>query len=139
MRGKFDADVRLSPQVTANASIAVTDSVFVEGPDVAGMRVPQVPRLHGALGARIAAGAFSGAAELRLIGRQYDDDRNEFELDRSAVLDVKAGWRPRRSLELFVAVENALDAEQDVGRTPLRTLGLPRTARVGVRLDSLWR
>lgn len=136
---EFDADVRVVPQVTATASIAFTDSVFVEGPGLSGLRVPQVARLQGSLGARVIAGAFSGAAELRLIGRQFDDDLNAFELDRSAVLDLKAGWRPRRGWEVFVAVENALDAEQEVGRTPFLTLGLPRTARVGVRLDSLWR
>jgi outer membrane receptor protein involved in Fe transport len=135
---ELDADVRLIPQLSATASVAITDSVFVEGPDVTGKRVPQVSRFHGALGARFMEGPFTGAAELRLIGRQYDDDQNEFLLDRSAVLDLKAGWRPRRAWEIFLAIENALDAEQDVGRTPLRTLGLPRTARVGLRLDSLW-
>jgi hypothetical protein len=31
-------------------------------------------------------------------------------------------------------MENALDAEQDVGRTPLRTIGLPRTSRLGLRV-----
>jgi hypothetical protein len=30
-------------------------------------------------------------------------------------------------------VENMLDQEQDVGRTPIRTIGIPRTARVGLR------
>jgi hypothetical protein len=35
---------------------------------------------------------------------------------------------------VFAAMENVLDDEQDVGRTPLRTIGLPRTTRVGVRL-----
>jgi outer membrane receptor protein involved in Fe transport len=136
---EFDADVRISSELTATASVAFTDSVFVEGPAVEGLRVPQVPRVHGSLGARLVTGPITGAAELRIIGRQFDDDQNAFELDRSAVLDVRAGWRPKRGWELFVAVENALDEEQDVGRTPLRTLGLPRTARVGVRLDSPWR
>jgi hypothetical protein len=31
-------------------------------------------------------------------------------------------------------MENAFDEEQDVGRTPLRTIGVPRTFRSGVRL-----
>ena len=48
--------------------------------------------------------------------------------------DARAGWVVKRGLELFGAVENLLDDEQDVGRTPLRTIGLPRTARAGVRL-----
>jgi outer membrane receptor protein involved in Fe transport len=133
---ELDGEVRLMPQLTATASVAVTDSVFVSGPEVEGKRVPQVPRVHGAFGGRLRAGAFTGAAELRFIGRQFDDDQNELVLSRSGVLDLRAGWRPRRSWEIFVAIENALDAEQEVGRTPFLTLGLPRTARVGVRLDS---
>ncbi len=136
---EFDTDIRIVPELTATASVAFTDSVFVEGPAVEGLRVPQVPRVHGSLGARLVTGPITGAAELRIIGRQFDDDQNDFELDRSNVLDLRAGWRPRRGWEIFVAVENALDEEQDVGRTPLRTLGLPRTARIGIRLDSPWR
>jgi hypothetical protein len=49
------------------------------------------------------------------------------------VIDLKGAWRPRRGVELYAAVENALVEEQDVGRTPLRTIGLPRTVRAGVR------
>jgi hypothetical protein len=39
-----------------------------------------------------------------------------------------------RRVELFAAIENAFDEEQDVGRTPLRTIGLPRTSRAGIRV-----
>jgi hypothetical protein len=37
------------------------------------------------------------------------------------------------TIEIFAGVENAFDEEQDVGRTPIRTIGLPRTARIGLR------
>ena len=39
-----------------------------------------------------------------------------------------------RGVNAFVAVENLLDDEYDVGRTPILTVGLPRTARAGVRV-----
>jgi hypothetical protein len=50
------------------------------------------------------------------------------------MLDARIGWKRGRRTEIFVAMENVLDAEQEVGRTPLRTLGLPRTTRAGVRV-----
>jgi hypothetical protein len=34
-----------------------------------------------------------------------------------------------------VAIENLFDSIYDVGRTPVLTTGLPRSARVGVRLS----
>jgi len=107
--------------------------VFTAGP-LDGLRVPQVPRAHHSLGARGSFGALRLSAEWRYIGPQFDDDRNAFELDRSSMVDARAGWMLRQGLELFAAVENVLDEEQDVGRTPLRTIGLPRTSRTGVRL-----
>jgi outer membrane receptor protein involved in Fe transport len=128
-----EADARLTPALSLTASSAFIDSTFIDGP-LDGRRVPQVPRVQAALGARAVWRGWRAAIEWRFIGRQFDDDRNEFALARSSMLDVRVGWQPRRSLELFVAIENALDEEQDVGRTPLRTIGLPRTARIGVRV-----
>ena len=34
----------------------------------------------------------------------------------------------------FFAVENLFDKDYDTGRTPLRTIGYPRTIRAGVRI-----
>ncbi len=114
-------------------SSSFTDSTFVAGP-LEDLRVPQVPRWHHTLGARATRGRLRAAGEWRFIGRQFDDDRNVFPLDRSSMLDARAGWLMAPRIELFAAVENLLDAEQDVGRTPLRTIGLPRTSRVGLRV-----
>ena len=47
--------------------------------------MPQVPRWHHAFGARAVFSALRLSAEWRYIGRQYDDDRNAFVLDRSGV------------------------------------------------------
>jgi outer membrane receptor protein involved in Fe transport len=130
---ELEVEVRPFSALVLTGSSSFTDSVFAAGPLV-GLRVPQVPRAHHSLGARGTVGALHLTAEWRYIGRQFDDDRNAFELDRSSMADARAGWVVKRGLELFGAVENLLDDEQDVGRTPLRTIGLPRTARAGVRL-----
>ena len=129
---EIEAELRVSPRLTLTGATSYTDSIFTAGP-LTGLRVPQVARLQHAIGGRGSAGRLRAAAEWRHIGRQFDDDRNVFALERSSTVDARVGWQVTRRLELFAAVENALDEEQDVGRTPLRTIGLPRTMRMGVR------
>jgi outer membrane receptor protein involved in Fe transport len=130
---ELEGDIRLRPSLSITGSVAYIDSIFTAGTGLAGLRVPQVPRWQASAGAH---GVWRRAVltlDWRFIGAQFDDDRNVFALDESSSINARAGWRLRPSLELFAAVENAFDQEQDVGRTPLRTVGLPRTARVGVR------
>lgn len=130
---EVEAEWRLSRLLVMTAASAYTDSMFSEGP-LAGLRVPQVARVQHAIGARAANGRLRLALDWRYVGEQFDDDRNVFALGGASVMDARAGWRVGRRAEVFAAMENTLDAEQDVGRTPLRTLGLPRTTRVGVRV-----
>jgi outer membrane receptor protein involved in Fe transport len=130
---ELEAEFRVRPWMSMTAATSFTRSRFTEGP-LDGRRVPQVPETHYAAGVRVTRNALTATADWRFIGAQFDDDLNAFELDRSSMLDARVGWKLRRQLELFAAVENVLDAEQDVGRTPVRTIGLPRTTRAGVRV-----
>ena len=132
---EVEADARLLDVVSISAAAAYIDSVFTEGAGLDGLRVPQVPHWQLSAGVLAAWPRASLSVDWRFIGGQFDDDRNEFLLEASGMLNVRAGWRVGRRLELFAAVENALDQEQDVGRTPVRTIGLPRTARIGVRWE----
>ena len=129
---ELELESRVSEMLTLTASSAYTDSTFVEGP-LEGLRVPQVPRWHHAIGGRGAIGAARWSAEWRFIDEQFDDDRNQFPLDESSMFDARVGWMLNRRIEIFGAIENLFDEEQDVGRTPIRTIGLPRTTRVGMR------
>jgi outer membrane receptor protein involved in Fe transport len=131
---EIESDVRLTRTIAVTASAAAIDSVFTDGVDLEGLRVPQVPRLHASAGLRATWRPVALSADWRYISRQFDDDRNQFALEPSSVVDGRLAWKPRRGVELFVAVENAFDEEQDVGRTPLRTIGLPRTFRSGARI-----
>jgi outer membrane cobalamin receptor len=74
----------------------------------------------------------SAALNVRVIGAQFDDDRNDFKLAAGSLVDARAGWRWSRHVELFGAIENAMDREIDTGRTPIRTIGAPRMARAGL-------
>jgi outer membrane receptor protein involved in Fe transport len=132
---EIESDLRVAPAVAFTAACAIIGSTFTRGADLEGLRVPQVPRVQASVGFRGSWPRASAAVEWRVIGRQFDDDRNtpEFLLDRSSIADMKVAWRAARGVELFAAVENAFDEAQEVGRTPLVTLGLPRTFRAGVR------
>ena len=130
---ELEADLRVAAHVTFTTALAFIDSVFVEGAGLDGLRVPQVPQWQASAGVQGMWSRFIVTCDWRFIGDQYDDDRNQFLLDESSMINARAGWRLRPSLEIFGAIENAFDEEQDVGRTPLRTIGLPRTARAGVR------
>lgn len=121
-----------APRVLAfTTSWAVNDSRFTSG-ELDGKRTPQVPRVGGSIGVRANVGAFSGALNLRVMGAQFDDDRNDFNLQPGSLVDARAGWRWTRRADIFGAIENVLDREIDTGRTPIRTVGAPRMARAGV-------
>ena len=130
---ELELEARVSPMLTLTVASAYQDSTFVEGP-LEGLRVPQVPRWHHAIGGRGVIGSVRWSGEYRFIDEQFDDDRNLFPLDESSMFDARVGWMVNRRIEIFGAMENVFDEEQDVGRTPIRTIGLPRTTRVGIRL-----
>ena len=134
---ELETETRVGPMfselLVLTTSTSFTKSDFATGP-LEGLRVPQVPQWHHAIGGRGVIGRAKWSAEWRYIDEQFDDDRNVFPLDPSSMLDARVGWMVTKKVELFGAMENATDEEQDVGRTPIRTIGLPRTTRVGVRV-----
>jgi outer membrane receptor protein involved in Fe transport len=98
------------------------------------LKVAQVPRHQGSLSLRYAHPALRVGLQARFAGRQFDDDLNLFPLGRATTVDVLAARPLGRDAEVYAAAENVFDARYDVGRTPLRTLGPPRSLRAGVRL-----
>jgi outer membrane receptor protein involved in Fe transport len=133
-----ESDLRLSPRLTINVLTAVTASHFVDTPkqpEIQGKRVPQVPLYQIGGGVTYTApGTFTASAQMRALGAQFEDDRNELELGAYSVVDGYVSRTLRRGTQIFLAMENILNAEYDVGRTPLRTIGWPRAIRGGVRL-----
>jgi outer membrane receptor protein involved in Fe transport len=71
----------------------------------------------------------------RFVGEQFDDDQNQFKLDRFYTMDVQIGRALTRHLELFGAVENLFNQRYQVARSPVVNLGPPTLFRVGVRLN----
>jgi outer membrane receptor protein involved in Fe transport len=133
-----ELDVRPGHGWTLGAVAAITDSTFrttPAQPALQGNRLPQVPRLQiGGSVTYASAHGLTGSAQARVSASQFDDDINQFVLGRYGVIDGAVSQALGRWAQAYVTVENLLDAEYDVGRTPIRTVGWPRTLRVGVRL-----
>lgn len=134
---ELEGRVQVLASLSVGASLAWTRSRFAESdePGLEGNRVPQVPTAQGGFDIRwLPLASSTLAAQVRWTGTQFDDDRNQFELGRSCVADLMGEHRFVEALRGFVAVENLFDADYDVGRTPLRTVGPPRRVRAGVRV-----
>jgi outer membrane receptor protein involved in Fe transport len=109
-----------------------------EEPGLAGLRLPQVPRHQASLQVRFDDPRLASIGlQTRWSGGQFDDDQNLFRLGSFTMVDALVERPLGRGLSLFAAAENLFDERFDVGRTPVRTVGPPRTVRVGVR--SSWR
>lgn len=135
---EIEADWRPSRHLAFSALAVFTSSIFrhtPKQPAIQGNRVPQVPQVQVGAGVTYADPRLATlATQVRFVGAQFDDDLNQFRLDRFGVMDLYAGRGVTRSLQVFFAVENVFDTEYDVGRTPVRTVGWPRTLRGGVRV-----
>lgn len=136
---EVELDYRPHPTVTVNAQTTFTSSRFagsVATPALAGNRVPQVPKVQYGAGVTWSSELLTIAGLVRGSGNQYDDDLNTpaFELKKFAVVDLSVSRQVARTIQGFFSVENLLDEEYDTARTPLRSVGWPRTIRAGVRL-----
>jgi outer membrane receptor protein involved in Fe transport len=132
---EVEGEWRLNARATLTGTLALLDSVFAEYPPLEGLRVPQVPRWHTALGLR-GAGPFGLvlASQIRAFGRQFENDQNTLTLGRGLVVDATVIRPVGRRLSLFASLENLFDDQYEVGRTPVATYGQPFTAHAGVRV-----
>ncbi len=135
---EIEADLRPFPQWTFSALAGVTRSTFAKAPvqpALVDKRVPQVPSYQlGATVTYVDPIGFTGSLQARRVGLQFDDDLNTFRLESFGVVDLFLGQQLIRGLHIFAAVENLSDVDYDVGRTPIRTIGWPRTVRIGLRV-----
>jgi outer membrane receptor protein involved in Fe transport len=134
--------MRVNGDIQISAGYAYTAARVVSYPgnpgdiDLAGLAVPQVPRNVFTWQARYwKPSRLLLSVGGRFVGRQFDDDQNQFPLDRFYTMDVEVGRAVTRHLEVFSAVENVLDQRYQVARTPVINLGPPILFRVGLRLN----
>jgi outer membrane receptor protein involved in Fe transport len=135
---ELEAEARLARRLVLSGNWVTTDAAvrsFPEEPSLEGKRLAQIPRHQAAVQARFDGPRLRLSAQARWTSRQYEDDLNTLALAPLSGVDLRAAYAPTRRLEAFVAVENALDADQEIGRTPVATLGAPRAIRAGLRLS----
>jgi outer membrane cobalamin receptor len=133
-----EEEVRVAPQVVVTGSQAFVDSRFIDAvePGLTDKRVSQVPKFSASTGVRYEAPWGILASGLyRYMGMQFDDDLNTLELASAHIVDLNFLKTVGRRARVFFTVENVGDTVYDVGRTPVRTTGLPRTFRAGIRAD----
>ena len=131
---ELEGNVRLAYGLAVNAALGITSVHFTGNTTLRGNRVPQVPSFNAGAGVQYNRQAWTASAQLRMTGPQFEDDLNVFTLRRATVVDLFGSRAIARWVSAFAAVENVFDEIYDVGRTPVLTTGLPRSARVGVRL-----
>jgi len=129
---ELDAEQRLTRQWRLSAGYLFCDARVTTG-DLAGKRLPQVPRNTATLQLAFTPPRGSAGVQARWSSMQFDDDLNQFPLRGYALADLFASYPIAQHFEATVAIENATNRRVEVSATPVLTLGTPRTVRVGVR------
>lgn len=135
---ELEAEARLSAALAVSAGYLYSDSAvrrFSANLSLEGKRVAQVPRNQAA--ARLYYRGPRGeviALQVQIVGAQFDDDLNQLRLAGYATFGALASFPISRGFEIFAAAENLLDRRYPVARTPVTSLGPPRSVRAGVRV-----
>jgi outer membrane receptor protein involved in Fe transport len=109
---------------------------FQSDPALVGNWIPQVPRNLATVQARFQStrlGVFS--ASLRASGHQFDDSANQFRLAGYTQVDLYGERAFGERWRIYIQIQNLLNQTVEAGRTPLLTLGAPRTILGGVRFS----
>ena len=134
---EVDAEARLGTAWAVSLGYLLADATvreFSADPALVGLRLPQIPRHSASAQLRYDSGVAAFGVQGRWSGGQFDDDQNRLALRSFFNLDAEARVPLGRRLEVFVGGENLAGARYDVGRTPVLTVGPPRSARAGVRV-----
>jgi outer membrane receptor protein involved in Fe transport len=136
---EVEAEARVTKAVSISGGYQFLDATVLEFPAnmaLEGLLIPQVPRHILTFQARYSdPRVLTLAIQARSVGTQFDDDQNVFPLDAYFTLDALASRSLGKGVEVFGAFENLTGERYDIGRTPVRTIGPPLLARIGVRLN----
>ncbi len=135
----FDAVAHITRDLQLSTGYQFVDSKVSSFPSetsLVGLWVAQVPHNAFTFQARYSnPRIILLSVDGRLMGKQFDDDQNQFPLGSFFVLDVMAARSVGKGVEFFAAAENLLNAHYSTAATPVPQLGLPITARFGMRFQ----
>ncbi|WP_374468785.1 TonB-dependent receptor [Phenylobacterium sp.] len=106
-------------------------------PQLTGKRPAQTPKLTATAGLDWQpTQRVSLTADVRYESARWEDDLNTRKLGAGVQVDLRAGFRLGRDSEIYLAAENLLDEELEVGETAdgVESFSAPRTVRVGFSL-----
>jgi vitamin B12 transporter len=139
---ELDGTLRLTEDIQVSAGYAYTGATVVSYPgnpggvDLVGLDVAQVPRNVFTWEARYwNPSRILLSLTGRFVGKQFDDDQNQFPLDPFYTMDLQIGRAVSRNVELYGAIENIFNQRYQVAKTPVVNLGPPILFRLGVRLN----
>lgn len=75
-------------------------------------------------------------AQVRYLGRQFEDDLNTLPIGAVALVDARIARAVGAGITAFVSGENLFDRRYLVGRAGVDTLGPPRTIELGVVFET---
>jgi outer membrane receptor protein involved in Fe transport len=132
------AQTRITQTITLETAYQYSAAVVLSFPanaSLVGLTVPQVPRNVATSQLRYSnPKILTFAMQARYVGKQFDDDLNQFPLNGFFTADAYLSRRIRRGIEVYGAAENIFDRRYQVARTPIVQLGPPVMARAGLRL-----
>jgi outer membrane receptor protein involved in Fe transport len=135
----IEADARITNTVTFSGGYQFLDATVLKFPantSLEGLLIPQVPRHLMTFQMRYSSPrVMTFAIQGRAGSTQFDDDQNAFPLDPYFTLDALGSRRLGKGVEAFGALENLTGERYDIGRTPVRTIGPPLLARIGIRFN----
>ncbi|MFN8007849.1 MAG: TonB-dependent receptor [Terriglobia bacterium] len=109
---------------------------FPPDPTLVSKYVPQVPPN------RVSASAgysnprtFELLVNYRYVANQFDDDLNLYPLGSFSVVDLYFSRFIRHNIRFYTSIENLLDRQFLVARTPLENNGAPFMLQLGMRLN----
>lgn len=132
------ADWRLSRHWLVAAAYTYVDATVTEAPgqeQLVGKQLAEDPRHRASFSLSWDDPRFlTASAQVRYLGKQYDDDLNQVPLGEAALVDLFASYHFVRGFDLFLAVSNLLDKSYLVGNAAVQTVGQPRFVHGGVRV-----
>lgn len=134
-------DIQISAGYEFTGATVVNYTVPAGAVSLLGNQVAQVPRNGFTWEARYwNPSRLMLSLQGRFIGKQFDDDQNQYPLARFYTMDVQIGRNLTRNLEIFAAAENITDKRYQVANTPFGSgsvfnLGPPILFRIGMRLN----
>ncbi|QGZ93502.1 TonB-dependent receptor [Terricaulis silvestris] len=137
-----DARVAVSDALSWRAAFAYTDAEVDGGdaaPGLTGLRPAQAPEWTASAGVRWRAfDATTLSADVIYESERFEDDLNTRVLSAATVLDLRVEQRLSPLASVYLALDNALDADVETAETAdgTESFAPPRALRVGLRLGT---